>query len=91
MLSRIQDNKDKAADENMVGNISRRIIAALRNRQFFSLYEIIQAIAEELEKFIHRPFQKMEGNRKAAFLKIDKPCLQPLPLNRYEYAQWKET
>jgi len=67
--------KDKAADENM----------------FFSLYEINQAIAEELEKFIHRPFQKMEGNRKAAFLKIDKPCLQPLPLTRYEYAQWKET
>lgn len=59
--------KDKAADENMVGNVSRRIIAALRNRQFFSLYEINQAISEELEKFIHRPFQKMEGNRKTAF------------------------
>jgi transposase len=39
--------KDKAADENMVGHLSRRIIAALRNRQFFSLYEINQAIAEE--------------------------------------------
>lgn len=83
--------KDKAADENMVGNVSRRIIAALRNRQFFSLYEINQAISEELEKFIHRPFQKMEGNRKAAFEKIDKPCLQALPLTKYEYAQWKET
>ena len=83
--------KDKAADENMVGNVSRRIIAALRNRQFFSLYEINQAISEELEKFIHRPFQKMEGNRKAAFEKIDKPCLQALPLTRYEYAKWKET
>jgi len=32
--------KDKAAVENMVLNISRRIIAALRNRQFFSMYEI---------------------------------------------------
>lgn len=30
--------KDKAADENMVGNVSRRIIAVLRNRQFFSLH-----------------------------------------------------
>jgi len=48
----------KTADENMVGNVSRRIIAALRNRQFFSLYEINQAISEELEKFIHRPFSK---------------------------------
>ncbi|HBF40008.1 MAG TPA: IS21 family transposase, partial [Firmicutes bacterium] len=32
--------KDKAADENMVGHVSRRIIAALRNKQFFSIHEI---------------------------------------------------
>ena len=83
--------KDKAACENMVGNVSRRIIAALRNRQFFSLREINQAIAGELEKLINRPFQKMDGNRKTAFEKIDKPCLQPLPAKRYEYSDWKET
>lgn len=75
----------------MVGNVSRRIIAALRNRQFFSIYEINQAIKEELVKLIHRPFQKMEGNRLSAFEKIDKPFLQPLPATKYEYAEWKET
>lgn len=83
--------KDKAADENMVGNVSRRIIAALRNRQFFSVYEINQAISEELIKLINRPFQKLEGNRLTAFEKIDRPCLQPLPTTRYEYSEWKET
>ena len=82
--------KDKAADENMVGNVSRRILAALRNHQFFSLAEINQAIAEEVEKFIKRPFQKLEGNRKTAFEQIDKPFLQALPARRYEYADWKE-
>ena len=82
--------KDKGADENMVGNVSRRIIAALRNNQFFSLAEINQAIEEEVEKFINRPFQKMEGTRKTAFEKIDKPLLQPLPAQRYEHADWKE-
>ncbi|NLB37516.1 MAG: IS21 family transposase [Clostridiales bacterium] len=82
--------KDKAADENMVGNVSRRIIAALRNRQFFSLHEINQAISEHLEKLIDRPFQKMEGNRRTAFERIDKPCLQPLPPMKYEYADWVE-
>jgi hypothetical protein len=75
----------------MVGNVSRRIIAALRNRQFFSIYEINQAIKEELAKLIQRPFQKMEGNRQTAFEMIDKPVLQPLPATRYEYAEWKET
>ena len=82
--------KDKAADENMVGNVSRRIIAALRNRQFFSIYEINEAIKEELVKFINRPFQKMEGNRQTAFEKIDKPALQPLPATKYEYSDWKK-
>jgi hypothetical protein len=28
--------KDKAADENMVGNVSRRIIAVLRNKKLLS-------------------------------------------------------
>ena len=83
--------KDKAADENMVGHVSRRIIAALRNRQFFSIYEINQALSEALVKLIYRPFQKMEGNRQSAFEMIDKPFLQPLPATRYEYAEWKET
>ena len=75
----------------MVGNVSRRIIAALRNSQFFSIYEINQAIKEYLLKFVNRPFQKIEGNRLTAFEKIDKPALQPLPLTKYEYSRWKET
>ncbi len=83
--------KDKAADENMVGNISRRIVAALRNRQFFSIYEINPAIQEELLKFVNRPFQKIKGNRLSVFEKIDKPCLQPLPATKYEYSSRKET
>jgi len=83
--------KDKAADENMVGNISRRIIAPLRNRQFFSLHEINNALSQELKKFVNRPFQKMEGNRLTAFKNVDKPCLQSLPSVRYECSQWKET
>ncbi|QOX65671.1 IS21 family transposase [Anoxybacterium hadale] len=82
--------KDKAADENMVGNVSRRIIAALRNRRFFSVMEINQAIAIELDKLINRPFQKLEGNRKTAFEAIDKPALKPLPAARYEYADWAD-
>jgi transposase len=83
--------KDKAADENMVGNVSRRILAPLRNTKFFSVYEINKAIEAELAKFIRRPFKKMEGNRLAAFEKIDRPHLMPLPSQRYQYCDWKET
>jgi len=83
--------KDKAADENAVGNITRRILAPLRNMQFFSIDDINQAIKEQLEIFIRRPFQKMEGNRLTAFEKLDKSLLKPLPEARYEFADWKET
>jgi transposase len=83
--------KDKAADEGMVGHASRRIMAPLRNRQFFSLHEINLAIQEELGKLIERPFQKLADNRRIAFEKIDQPFLQALPSTIYEYASWKET
>jgi transposase len=83
--------KDKAADENMVGNASRRILAPLRNLKFFSIHEINQAIEVQLKKFILRPFKKMEGNRISAFEKIDKPALQILPMTRYEYCDWSQT
>ena len=88
--ARSRKPKDKASDENMVGNVSRRILAPLRNVKFFSVYEINQAIKLELKKFINRPFAKMEGNRITAFKTIDKPALAPLPAQRYQYCKWKE-
>jgi len=83
--------KDKGSDENMVGIVSRRIIAKLRDCRFSGVHEINLAIAEQLNILINRPFQKMEGNRITAFEKIDQPCLRPLPAVRFEHAEWKET
>jgi len=73
-----------------VGNVSRRILAPLRNIKFFSVYEINQAIEIQLQKFIKRPFAKMEGNRATAFERIDRPALRPLPSQRYEYCDWRQ-
>ena len=39
------------------------ILAALRKRQFFSLAELNEAIAELLVKLNQRPFRKMPGSR----------------------------
>jgi len=89
--ARSKKPKDKASDENMVGNVSRRILAPLRNVKFFSVYEINQAIKDQLKKFINRPFTKIEGNRASAFETIDKPALAPLPARRYEYCKWRQS
>lgn len=88
--ARSRKPKDKAADEDMVKIVSQRITAALRNRQFFSISQVNEAVKEELINLVKRPFQKMKGNRLTAYENIDKPMLKPLPKTKYEYADWKE-
>jgi transposase len=82
--------RDKAKVESAVLLAERWILAALRNHTFFSLQELNQAIAKELEKLNHRPFQKLDTTRKALFEALDKPALKPLPSRPYHYAEWKK-
>jgi transposase len=81
--------KDKAKAEGGVLVVQRWIVACLRNRRFFSLEELNAAIWELLEKLNTRPFQKLEGCRRSAFEKLDRPALRPLPVHRYELGEWK--
>lgn len=59
--ARVRRPKDKAGAEGTVGVVSTRIIAALRNRKFFSLPELNQAIREKLEEHNNAPFSKKRG------------------------------
>ena len=77
--------KDKAKAEGGVLLTQRWILARLRNRQFFSLEELNEAIYELLDQLNHRPFKKLQGNRHEQFHAIDKPALKPLPEKDYEY------
>jgi transposase len=69
--------------------VERLILAALRNRTFFSLAELNQAIAARREQINDRPFKKLPGSRRTAFAALDQPALRPLPATPYEYATWK--
>jgi hypothetical protein len=51
--------------------------------------EINEAIVELLERLNHRRFRKREGTRASLFAELDRPALQPLPMERYELAEWK--
>ena len=77
---------DKNYVENTVGNVSRRIIAALRNEHFTSIEDINNAIDRKLQDFINEPFKKISGCRGIAFEQIDRPALKPLPTSHYEFA-----
>ena len=80
--------RDKAKVEAGVQVVQRWIVAVLRHHRFFSLQEANQAIRELREKLNQRSFKKREGCRASLFAKLDRPALQSLPAQRYEFAQW---
>ena len=81
--------RDKAKVEQGVLVAERWILAALRNRTFFSLAEANAAIAERVAWLNDRPFRKLEGSRASLFAELDRPALRPLPAIPYEFAVWK--
>jgi len=87
--ARVRKPKDKAQVEAGVLLVQRWILAALRNRTFFSLAELNAAIRELLDKLNNKPFKKLSGSRMSRFLEIDKPALRPLPAVAFEYAEWQ--
>ena len=82
--------KDKAKAEVGVLIVQRWITAVLRNRKFYSLAELNQAIRELVEKLNTRIMKKVKQSRKELYEMLDKPNALPLPAQRYEYAQWKK-
>ncbi len=88
--TRVRKPKDKAKVEAGVLHVERRILAKLRNRQFFSLAQLNEAIDDEVDVINGAPFQKLEGSRLSQFEALDKPALLPLPAHRYTYATWHE-
>ena len=88
--ARVRRPKDKAKVETGVQIVERWILARLRNRQFFSLRQLNKAIAELLADLNNKPFQKLPGSRKSAFESMDRPALNPLPSQPYQFAEWKK-
>jgi len=86
--ARIVKPRDKAKVEAGVQIVEERVLAPLRNRQFFSLTEINQAIAPLLQALNARLMQGREHSRADLFTQIDQPALKPLPRNPYEIGLW---
>jgi transposase len=82
--------KDKAKVEVGVQVATRWIIAKLRNRTFFYLTELNDAIRELVEQLNDRVTRHLGASRRALFEELDRPALKDLPAEPYVYAQWKE-
>lgn len=86
--ARVLHPKDKSLAEGTVKFATTWVIAALRNRKFFSFEEVKHAVAEKLEELNRYPFKKREGCRYSAFSEEEKSFMKPLPLTPYEPAVW---
>jgi transposase len=82
--------KDKAKVEVGVLLAQRWILACLRNRTFYSLRELNEAIRALVEKINNRQMRKLGRSRKELFETLDKPAALPLVQQRYEYADWQK-
>ena len=88
--ARVRKPQDKSVVESAVQVVSRWILAKLRNQEFFSLFDLNDAIWELLAELNGKPFQKRPGSRLSVFEELDRPALTPLPAERFVLAEWKK-
>jgi transposase len=82
--------RDKAVVEVSVLVVQRWILAALRNRRFFSVAELNTAIWDLLPNLNDRLMQHLGVSRRQLFEQLDRPLLRPLPTTRYELGEWRD-
>jgi transposase len=84
--ARVRKPKDKSKVEVGVQVVERWVLAPLRDRTFFSLAELNQALTAQLHLINSRPLSGLQQSRRELFERIDKPVLRPLPATDYEMA-----
>ena len=68
---------------------TRWIIAKLRNRRFFSLTDLNDAIRDGVTALNERVTRHLGTSRRDLFERIERPALRALPAQHYEYAEWR--
>ena len=82
--------RDKAKVEVAVLLATRWIIAKLRNRRFFSLAKLNEAIAELVTALNNRVTRHLGASRQGLFDEVERSALKRLPAEPYVYAEWKQ-
>lgn len=81
--------RDKAKVEGAVLLVQRWILARLRHFTFFSIEELNVQVRRLLTDFNNRQFKKRTGSRRSLFEQIDAPALKVLPMEPYQYSEWR--
>ena len=81
--ARVREARDKALVENAVKLVYQRIYAPLRNRTFYSLEELNEALWGLLEEHNNKAFQRLKISRRELFERTERGALKSLPAVRY--------
>lgn len=76
--------KDKSSVEGDVKISYNRVYAPLRNRQFFSIGELNDAIKAKMKLHNQTRMQRISFTREERFIALDKPNLKPLRAEPFE-------
>lgn len=82
--------KDKALVENQVKLIYNRVYAKLRNRQFFDMASLNQAVKEKVKEHNQTRMQQKPFCREEQFLASEKSLLGSLPAADFEIKYYAE-
>jgi transposase len=82
--------RDKAKVEAAVLIVERWLLGRLRRRTFYSLAEVNAAIVQMLQNLNEeRPIRRLGVTRKKLLEEVDRPALKALPVEPYEYCEWR--
>lgn len=81
--------KDKSLAEISVQIVQRWMLAALRNYTFFSIDELNSEMAIRINQLNTKKTKTFPNGREERFKEIELEYLLPLPIERYETAEWK--
>jgi transposase len=82
--------RDKAKVEVGVQVATRWVIAKIRNRTFFSLSELNEAIRVLVAQINDRVTRHLGASRRALFEEMERAALKALPPEPYVFTQWKQ-
>lgn len=88
--ARVARPQDKALVEDQVKLFYSRVMAKLRNQQFFDLHSMNKAISEKMLQHNQTRMQQKPYCRQEKFLADEKPLLKPLPDDAFEVKYYKE-
>jgi transposase len=87
--TRIVKPRDKAKVEVAVQIVERFVLAKLRKRTFFSLAELNAAIRDCVTQINTKVMRRVGKSRADLLETLERPALNLLPTEPYQYAEWK--